>query len=48
MGLLEIASKAVENYEAAHYPELDELFEQHHGPSAILRVLPEYRREFIR
>lgn len=38
-GLLEIASKAVDAYEAAHYPELDELFEQHHGPAAVLRVL---------
>ena len=43
-GLLEIASKAVDAYEAAHYPELDELFEQHHGPSAVLRVLMDQYR----
>ncbi len=38
-GLLEIAMKAVDNYEVRNYPEIDELFEQHHGPAAVLRVL---------
>ncbi len=38
-GLLEIAVKAVDDYEARNYPEIDELFEQHHGPTAVIRVL---------
>ena len=38
-GLLEIATKAVDAYEAQTYPEIDELFEQHHGPTSVIRVL---------
>jgi HTH-type transcriptional regulator/antitoxin HigA len=38
-GLLEIATKAVDAYEAQTYPEIDERFEQHHGPTSVLRVL---------
>ena len=38
-GLLDIATKAVDAYEAQKYPEIDELFEHHHGPAAVIRVL---------
>jgi HTH-type transcriptional regulator/antitoxin HigA len=38
-GLLEIAMKAVDDYEARNYPEIDELFEKHHGTASMIRVL---------
>lgn len=38
-GLLEVATKVVDNYEARTYPEIDEFFEQHHGPASVIRVL---------
>jgi len=37
-GLLEIATKTVDAYEAHHYPELDDIVKQH-GVASILRVL---------
>ncbi len=43
-GLLEIATKAVDVYEAQNYPELDELSEQHHSSVAVLRVLMDQYR----
>ena len=38
-GLLEIATKAVDAYEAQKYPELDALLEHHCGPATVIRVL---------
>jgi HTH-type transcriptional regulator/antitoxin HigA len=38
-GLFEMATKAVDVYEAQQYPESNELFEHHHGPASVIRVL---------
>ena len=38
-GLFEMATKAVDVYEAQKYPEIDELFDHHHGPASVIRVL---------
>ena len=38
-GLLEIAIKAVEDYEARNYPDIEETLEKNTNPASILRVL---------
>jgi len=38
-GLLEIATKMVEQYEARLHPEFEELFDENTGPASVIRVL---------